>query len=476
MGLSQGLYQKQTQKLVLTQDLRNSIKLLELSNIELSEKIEFELEENPLLEEVYNPEKSRLQDLLSVYEKKKSEELDSFKSTDVAWQETAAYDMRRGDSEASNRNQKFIESSAFAKNLGEYLLEQIRLTSLNEDEVLLAEELISMLDGKGFIPESPEEIAEMISVPSEKIRKILKVMHRLDPLGIGARNIQESLLIQAEILFPENAELQILLKEHFSDLEKLDYKKISRSMKLPEEGIMDLVKLVRKLEPFPATEYQEKKPNYIYPDIAVKETEGEFSIFVNDEWIPKLSVNKEYKDLVKVTNSKDKEFIANRVNSAQSFIRSIHQRKQTMMKVMNSIVELQIDFFKYGIHCLKPMTLKDIAERLGMHESTISRVTANKYVQTSWGVLELKWFFSSSLKNSEGEDSHSSKKIQDLMRTLIRDEDKLDPLSDQEISEKISEMGADVARRTVSKYRKILKIPPASRRKRMNAISQEYSL
>ncbi|HNI28559.1 MAG TPA: RNA polymerase sigma-54 factor, partial [Leptospiraceae bacterium] len=193
MGLSQGLYQKQTQKLVLTQDLRNSIKLLELSNIELSEKIEFELEENPLLEEVYNPEKSKLNDLLSVYEKKKSEELDSFKSTDVAWQETAAYDMRRGDSDASNRNQKFIESSAFAKNLGEYLMEQIRLTSLTENEVLLAEELISMLDGKGFIPESPEEIAELASVPADTVRKILNIMHRLDPLGIGARDIQQSL-------------------------------------------------------------------------------------------------------------------------------------------------------------------------------------------------------------------------------------------------------------------------------------------
>ena len=299
------------------------------------------------------------------------------------------------------------------------------------------------------------------------LKKVIQSIHQLDPIGIGAVNIQQTLMIQAKILKPDDENLYILLKDHFKDLEKLDYKKISKAMKISEEKVEQIAKSIKKLEPYPATLYISKKTDYIVPDVVVKETDGEFTIHINDEWIPKISINKEYKNvLVKSCSAADKEFITTRVNSAQWLIRSINQRRQTLYRVMNSIIDFQIDFFKNGINDLKPLTLKDIADKLSMHESTISRITTNKYVQTSWGILELKWFFSSGLKSSEG-GKESSKKIHDMIRTLVKEESEDNPLSDQDIVDIMGKRGIEIARRTVAKYRKILKILPSNRRKRI---------
>lgn len=471
--LSQTLIQKQTQKLVMTQDLRQSIELLPLSNQELSEKIQAELIENPLLLEINNPEKMKTPEVYTISEVKKMEVKESSKNSEQTWQDTYSIDgPSYYDNEAANRNQKMIESSPLSINLPEYLLSQLRLSELNREEMSIAELLISMLDEKGFISKKISELSEDLKIPEKKIKKILYYIHRLEPNGIGARDVRHSLYIQSCISYPENKNLHLLIKNHLFDLERLDYKKISKCMLISEEEIENLTKIIKKLIPFPAGQYNYKKVDYVVPDVVIKETEGEFSIFINDEWMPKLSINTKYKNaLLNNSNSVDKEYLSGKLNSAQWLIRSINQRRITLFKVMNCIVDYQIDFFKFGINHVKPLTLKDIAERLNMHESTISRITSNKYVQTSWGVLELKWFFSSGLKSQSG-NFESSKKIHEIIKNLIKEEDDKNPLSDQEIVEIMQKQGIEIARRTIAKYRKILKILPASRRKKIKELKK----
>ncbi|MBP9886880.1 MAG: RNA polymerase factor sigma-54 [Leptospiraceae bacterium] len=466
--LSQQLVQKQTQKLVMTADLRQSIELLPLSTLELADKIQAELIDNPLLEEVFNPEKPKSPELYSVTEIRDKEKKELSKSSEANFQDM--YNIEgpyRHDNEARDKNQSMIEASPLREKLSDHLMSQLRLLDITDEELEIGEILISMVDDHGFITTPLDEIAKEMNLNLKKLNKVIQFIHQLDPVGIGAANIQETLMIQASILKPDDNNLYILLKEHFKDLEKLDYKKISKSMKISEEKVEQIAKSIKKLEPYPATLYISKKTDYIIPDVVVKETDGEFTIHINDEWIPKISINKEYKNvLVKQCSPADKEFITTRVNSAQWLIRSINQRRQTLYRVMNSIIDFQIDFFKNGINDLKPLTLKDIADKLNMHESTISRITTNKYVQTSWGILELKWFFSSGLKSSEG-GKESSKKIHDMIRTLVKEESEDNPLSDQDIVDIMGKRGIEIARRTVAKYRKILKILPSNRRKRI---------
>ncbi len=467
----QTLVLKQTQKLSMTTELRQSIELLPLSTIELAEKIKSELIENPMLEEIETGEKKE-PETYSVSEIRNLEKLEHQKNTDINYSDIYSIEKTSYtyDQDASDRNQKMIESSVKSENLSDYLISQFRLLDSTDEEIYIAEILISMIDEKGFIVDDLDQITKEMNLSLKKTNLVLKKIHNLDPIGIGAKNIEETLLIQAIILKPEEENLHTLIKFHFKDLEKLDYKKISKSMKISEEKVELLAKQVKKLEPFPANSFNPKKTDYVIPDVVISESEGQFSIFINDEWIPKIQVNKEYKDIL--TNScteAEKEFITPRVNQASWLIKSIHNRRQTLFRVVNSIIDFQIDFFRKGIQEIKPLTLKEIADKLDLHESTISRITTNKYAQTTWGILELKWFFSSGVKSQEG-GKESSKKVQDMIRNIIKEETESSPISDQEIVEIIKEAGIDIARRTVSKYRKILRIPSSSQRKKVKEL------
>ncbi|TGL59435.1 RNA polymerase factor sigma-54 [Leptospira sarikeiensis] len=475
MNLNHQLVQKQTQKLVMTQDLRQSIELLPLSTLELADRISAELVENPMLEEEASSERSKSPELYSVDDLKRKEKNDFIKNSDPGWQDSFSLDrpQSRG-TDASDRNQKYIESSPNAQSLSEHLLWQLRISSLKGKEMEIAEILISMLDDRGFISQTQTELATEIGVSTKAIKKVLEQIHQLDPLGIGAGSIQETLYIQAKILKPEDTNLHDLIQNYLKDLEKLDYKGISKKMGLPVEAIESMAAEIKKLEPFPATLYTPQKPDYIVPDVIIREIEGEFSILLNDEWLPKLKINKEYKGMLKKgggAKDSDKEYISTKLNSAEWLIRSVNQRRQTLYRVVSAIIELQTEFFKKGVRFLKPLTLKDIAERLDLHESTVSRITSNKYVQTSWGILELKWFFSSGLKSKSSEGGmESSKTIHDIIRNLVKEEDPENPLSDQDIVEKIESKGIEIARRTVAKYRKILKILPSNQRKKVKSL------
>ncbi|RHX90440.1 RNA polymerase factor sigma-54 [Leptospira stimsonii] len=470
MNLSHSLVQKQTQKLVMTQDLRQSIELLPLSTLELSDRISSELVENPMLEEEYASERNRTPDLYSRDDLKRKEKNDFLKNSDITWQDNFSIDRAgSGGTDASDRNQKYIESSPEKSSLSEHLLWQLRLSNLKSDEISIGEILISMLDDHGFISVPIKDLCAEMKLNEKKVRKILGQIHRLDPIGIGAKDVQETLLIQAKILKPDDTKLHTLIADHIKDLEKLDYKTISKKMELSLEAVESLASEIKKLEPYPATLYTANKPDYVIPDVVVREVDGEFDIYINDEWIPRLKINKEYKNILKNAKDSDKEYITTKLGSAEWLIRSVNQRRQTLFKVTSAIIEMQTEFFRKGIQFIKPLTLKDIAERLDMHESTVSRITSNKYVQTSRGILELKWFFSSGVRSSEG-GIESSKKIHDLIRNLVKEEQPENPLSDQEIVEAIQKQGIEIARRTVAKYRKILKILPSSQRKKVKSL------
>ncbi|WP_411822719.1 RNA polymerase factor sigma-54 [Leptospira sp. 'Mane'] len=471
MKLGNSLSQRQTQRLVMTHDLRQSIELLSLSTLELSDKIQNELMENPMLDEIGLDEKPKMPELFSYEEVKRIEKLNHEKSTDVNWQETYSIEgPRTYNQEASDRNQKYIESTTRVESLEEHLLGQLRLMRLTNSEFEMGEVLISMIDEKGFLDHDLNEIAKEMNYSEVKLRKVLKLINELDPIGIGARDIQETLLIQARILFPDNILLHKLIDEFLNDLEKIDYKKIAKNLRITEDEVSQLARFIKKLEPYPATLYQGKKTDYVVPDVVVKEIGGEFNIFINDEWLPKLAIQDEYKELLNTKlPAADKEYFQTKFSSAQWLIRSIQQRRQTLQRVVSSIIDFQVDFFRGGITNIKPLTLKEIAEKLGLHESTISRITTNKYIQTTWGIFELKWFFSSGVKSMEG-GKESSKKIHEIIRNLVKAEDDTNPLSDQDIVEIMEKKGIEIARRTVAKYRKVLKILPSNQRKRISSL------
>jgi RNA polymerase sigma-54 factor len=469
MNLGTQLVQKQSQKLVMTQDLRQSIELLALSTLELSDKIQSELLENPLLEDTNLEEKTKQPELYSLTEVRSIEKSNYLKDTEMNWGDNYSIENPKFyDTDASDRNQKYIESSSVPTSLSEHLLEQLRLLNVTKKDLYIGEVLISIIDDKGFINVSIDELSKEMNITVKNLEKVRKLIHELDPIGIGAFNIQETLLIQAKILNPENTILHEIIKDHLVDLEKFDYKKISKSIKITEDEVMENARFIKKLEPYPATLYQGKKTDYVIPDVIINQEGDEFSIFINDEWLPKLIINKDHKNFLNsYSTTEDKEFISNKLNSANWLIRSVNQRKQTLFKTVTAIIEAQRDFFIHGISHTEPLTLKDISEKTNLSESTISRITTNKYIQTKWGIFELKWFFSSGVKSTEGGKA-SSKKIHDMILEMIKNEKEENPLSDQDIVDEMTKKGIEIARRTVAKYRKILHILPSNQRKRIS--------
>ena len=475
MALSQNLVQKQTQRLVITQDLRQSIELLPLSNLELSERIQKELLENPLLEESGEsteiPAVEPANPAAASLEQKKTEELAAAEDNwpGEAYDQTI-YDRDRAVERTENK-QQFLENAVRAEeSLSEHLLWQLRLSDLDAEDIRIAEVIVSAIDERGFLSDPLEDVVAGSDVEIERAHRVLALIHELDPVGCGARNIADSLLVQARLLRPDDATVHTLLANHFEDLEKLDFKKIERESGYSTDEIQQALQFVRTLEPYPGTLYAARAPDYIVPDVIVEEQNGDLQILINDDWMPAVRINDDYRRLLRSTFKKeeDKEYLQNKLNSAQWLIKSVRQRRLTLIRVMDSIVEFQRDFFLTGPSALKPLTLRAVAEKVDLHESTISRITTNKYVQTRWGVLELKYFFSSSLRSTTG--SRSARSIQDRIRNLVDAEDPEQPLSDQDIVERLKDEGVEIARRTVAKYRKVLKILPGDRRRKLSRI------
>lgn len=472
---------KLSQKLVMTQQLRQAIKLLQLNRLELSDALQAEIEQNPALEEDFSPAEIvdnplSLSSTVEVNgEKKEADVTENIKVddnlADTNWEDYANnFDSNFSfshETPAADAPSQF-EFISEKPGLMAYLQWQLAHSELDEKEWEIALFIIGNLNRYGFLEVTIDSVVAETGCELDDAEYILEVIQELDPPGIGARNVSESLFIQLERMGKGKTLAAEIVRDHLPLLETRNYKALSRATgrKKPElERAINFI--VAELTPFPGLSYAVEETNYVVPDVYVRKIDGEYVIRLNDDDLPQLKLSSLYQDLLqndKTLEKESRQYISEKLKNADWFIKSLYQRQRTIVKVMESILRFQMDFFERGAQHLKPLILKDVAEDIEMHESTVSRVTSNKYVHTPLGIYELKYFFSTAIPR-EGQDAMASESIKTIIRKMIQEEDKDSPLSDNAISEKLAERNIKIARRTVAKYREQLKILPVKHRR-----------
>ncbi len=500
MGLEARLVQKLSQQLLMTPQLQQAIKLLQLGRLEYKEALEKELLENPILEE-----------------SKDSEEFNASGDQSDLPADSQAFDSGSGESGSTGESEipptEFSEQTenkplddknqvdwegyldqfsdyrgsatpkglidhedrpsveatlTKAESLEEHLISQIRFTEIDGQGERIALHVIGNLDKDGYLCSSKEEIAQTCGCSSSEVERVVKLIQNLDPPGVAARDLKECLLIQLDTMgLTETLEAKIV-RDHLDKLEKRKYDLIAKAEQVAIEQVYKAVTAIQNLEPRPGRSYTDETIRYIVPDIYVYKVGSEYVISLNEDGMPKLRVSSYYLQLLKSGESENlpnKAYLNERLKAAQWLIKSIHQRQQTIYRVTESIVKFQRDFLDHGITRLKPLVLKAVADDIGMHESTVSRVTTNKYVHTPQGVFELKYFFTTGIKTDSGDISASS--VKERIKNIILAEPADRPISDQEIVDLLKKENITIARRTVAKYRESLGILSSSKRKRL---------
>ena len=468
---------KLTQQLIMTPQLQMAIKLLQLSRLELMDTIRAELEENPALEEV--PESTSVEQLTDQPDTSSTDASDTKEVTieeklqeDIDWSNYLdEYNTPgRVHYESEDRDTpKFESFIAHKESLNDHLLWQFLMTKPNKEEEKIASMLIGNINKDGYLQIATEEIAYTSSSLPEKVEEILAIIQSFDPVGVCARDLRECLSIQAHVLGLENTIVTDIIEDHLPNLEKKNYKVICKALKKSMDEVVAAINVIKVMEPKPGRQFSDETPQYINPDIYVYKLENEFVIMLNDDGMPKLRVNSFYKNSIgrgKKVSGEAENYIQEKMRSAAWLIKSIHQRQKTIYRVMESILRHQREFFDQGISHLKPMVLRDVAQDIGMHESTISRVTTNKYAFTPQGIYELKYFFNSSIRREHG-GAIASASVQDKIRQIILAEDPKKPYSDDKIARILKKEEIHIARRTVAKYREMLKVLPSNKRKQI---------
>lgn len=483
---------KLSQQLVVTPQLQQAIKLLQLSRLELSTLIQKELLENPILEERQSEEdedqakadkESHAAKIENAKEEDKGHEhvSDEVGSTGQdLLKEPANFDWENylgiynapgiPTTERPPADLPTYEATLTrSESLHEHLIWQIHLSNFSGKEVMIGTEIVGNINDDGYLVASLKEIAKKLKKTSvEEVESVLKKVQELDPAGVAARDIKECLKLQLRALGKESALTTKIIENHLTDLEHRNYTHIAKKLKVPSDEVKLIATLIQELEPKPGRSYNQENAQYITPDVYVHKLGNEYIVTLNEDGMPKLQVSSFYRrTMLKGADvaNQTKEYINDKMRQAMWLIKSIHQRQRTLYKVAKSIVKFQVNFLDGGISHLRPMVLKDVAEDIGMHESTISRVTTNKYIHTTRGIFELKYFFSSGVKKTEGEDI-ASEAVRTAIQNIVDLEDSKKPLSDQEIAERLKEKNIKIARRTIAKYREALQIPPSSKRRR----------
>lgn len=445
------------QQLVMTPRLQQALKLLQLPTLELEQALKDELQSNPLLEIDEEEEQDPRQ-------KEGSEEqtAGSQENWDDVFQDSL--EMQYQQQEEISEDEFVERVPIFREDPGDRLLQQLSIVCDDPKLVEIGEYIIGSLDDRGFLSIDLEEVQNVFGVDKERAGEALKKVQSLEPAGIGARNLPESLLIQLRIRGEDDTLTAELIRDHWQPLLQRKYQEIARKLKLGVEEIQEAVQLIAELDPKPGMELSREDPRYVTPDLMVDEIEGEYVVYLNDRYLPRLRISEAYKDSALNAGKTTRDYIQGKLSQAQWLIKTIEQRRSTMVKVMRAIVEEQRDFFDKGPQSLHPLTLQQVATKIGMHESTVSRVTSNKWVQTPRGTFRLKFFFSSSLSTAGGEEV-SAKAAKDRIREIVSKEDDKKPFSDQKIADMLKDEGLIIARRTVAKYREQLGILPARMRK-----------
>lgn len=465
MRLGYGLSLEQTQKLVMTPELRQAITILQLSALDLSSYIEEQLLENPLLE-TQEERSDPKEDLEPIVEEVRPAD----EKWEVDWQDyfhDQDENRVRQERVVMEEIQRFDPFITASPTLLEHLLEQLHVQKVSAS-LSVAEYIVGNLNENGGLTLSLEDIASETNVSLETAEEALALVQTLDPLGVGARNLEECLRLQLPLLPNYPPELPELLK-YLEDLAVGRLQKIAHALKISISRVQELVDLVRKLDPKPGIRFSGPGDvRYVVPDVVIEEIEGEFIILVNDITVPRLGINKAYREALSLEAGTDtRKFVEQKLNAAAWLIRSIEQRRLTLYKVANAIVKWQSEFLHQGIRYLRPLTLKDIAEEIGVHESTVSRATAHKYIQTPRGIFEFKFFFASSMGRGNPNDSGiTTDVIKLVLKDIIATENPKSPYSDQKLADLLKDRDMEISRRTVAKYRDELGIPATSVRKR----------
>ncbi len=466
-----------SQNLVITPQLQQAIKLLQMSRMELESAVHAELEENPILEEANDLKE---EDLLRTKEASaevgnEAESLDQSsqdpqKQDEFEWESYLESNQKPPSSgmAGSEEIMNYENVITTSQTLHDYLYWQVKMHGFNEEEERIADVLIGYIDDDGYIKTPFQQISDEEKIPLQDLEDVLSLIHEFDPPGVGARDLKECLLVQAKHLEEDTQDLVHLITHHIKDLEKKNFEAIAKALNKDIREIAEICKIIYAMEPKPGRAYVTNDTHYVSPDVYVYKVGDDYVVSLNEDGLPRLKISNFYKNMLKggSTNKKEQEYIQEKVKSAVWLIKSIHQRQRTIYKVAESIVKHQRDFFEKGAGHLKPMVLRDIANDIGMHESTVSRVTTSKYVHTPQGIYELKYFFNSGINSSDGGDALASESVKLKIKDLVSKESAKNPLSDQKIAELLTKDGVQIARRTVAKYREMLKILPSSQRKK----------
>ena len=494
---------RMSQSLAMTPQLQQAIRLLQLSTLELQQEIQEALDSNPLLEQedpnttlsndaessdAHNADNADNNDSITdssqieVGDALASDSIPDELPTDSNWDDvyTPQIQNHSGGSAGIDGLDQVYQGET-SEGLYEHLMWQMELTPFTDIDRAIAVAIIDGIDDHGYLNQSCEEILHSVvlghqehddnnedQLELDEVEAVLKRIQHFDPIGVAARSLQECLLIQLRHL-PKNtpwlSECQQIIQSHMDLLGNRDYRQLSRKTKLKEPQLKEIMQLIQSLEPRPGNVIDQSEGLYVIPDVLVKKKNNQWIVDLNPDIVPRLKVNTEYSHLSTGNrNSSDGQFIRAHVQEAKWFIKSLESRNETLLKVTKSIVQRQVDFFEYGDEAMKPMVLNDIAEEVEMHESTISRVTTQKFMHTPLGIFELKFFFSSHVSTDNGGEC-SSTAIRALIKKLVAAENAIKPLSDSKIADLLADQGIKVARRTIAKYRDALSIPPSNQRK-----------
>lgn len=476
--MKQGLQLRLSQQLAMTPQLQQAIRLLQLSTLELQQELQQALESNPLLEQIDTHEEidtreTQDSETLDTADALEQKEMPEELPLDASWDTIYTAGTPSGTSGDYIDDELPVYQGETTQTLQDYLMWQVELTPFSDTDRAIATSIVDAVDDTGYLTVPLEDILESMGdeeIDIDEVEAVLKRIQRFDPVGVAAKDLRDCLLIQLsqfDKTTPWLEEARLIISDHLDLLANHDFRTLMRVTRLKEDVLKEAVNLIQSLDPRPGQSIQTGEPEYVIPDVLVRKHNGHWTVELNSDSIPRLQINQHYASMCNnARNDGDSQFIRSNLQDAKWLIKSLESRNDTLLRVSRCIVEQQQAFFEQGEEYMKPMVLADIAHAVEMHESTISRVTTQKYLHSPRGIFELKYFFSSHV-NTEGGGEASSTAIRALVKKLIAAENPAKPLSDSKLTSLLSEQGIMVARRTVAKYRESLSIPPSNQRKQL---------
>ncbi|MBE7540120.1 MAG: RNA polymerase factor sigma-54 [Opitutaceae bacterium] len=494
-GFSQDLRLRQTQSLVLAPQLRQSLKILQVAALDLRSVIQEELQNNPTLEELpmegISLEKAAEDSARNGHELNgdggehaappataneppEREQMDFSKEYEILtkldddWRDfmSNAGGAQSFTSDDAERRQHFFDSLVSETSLQEHLMRQAEMTDLDEKGMSAMQHLVGSLDDRGFLTETPADVALQTGLPLETVQEALQSLRTFEPAGIGARDLGDCLLLQLKAKGRNDSLAARIVRDHFALLTRRRIPDIARKLGSPMDDVQVAIEEIGTLDPAPGRRFADDNNRVVVPDVTVEEEHGEWKIILNNDYIPRLRISNTYKEMIAKgsLNKDERDYVRERMRSGKFIINSIEQRQQTIERITREIIRVQEEFFREGVSKLRPLTMTQIADAVGVHETTVSRAIANKYIRTPHGVFEFKFFFTSGYQ-ADGGDAVSNTSVKEMIGELINLEDRSRPLSDQEIVVKLQEKGINLARRTVAKYREVLGLLPSNLRR-----------